>query len=425
MPPQDTSDRNLPLWYYGFAHFCLFTVGAAFVFSPRAIAGFYYHPKMVAVVHLITLGWISSSILGSLLMIGPLTLGVSFPRRRLDRWAFWLFVVGTTGMASHFWIDETSGMVGSAPLVVVALLWVGSRAAAGLRSSSVPAEIRLHFHLAVVNIGIAGALGFLVGLDKMVDVLPGNSLSNVFGHGHLAALGWVLMLVMGAGYRLIPMILPSSMPRGRWVWASALLLEAGVLGLGAAFLFRPGWRPLFGALCIAAVGIFLSRVIWMAGHRKPRGRGLPETNLSLVLVFSALLSLVAATVLGALLALGPEGEWRLSAVTAYATLGLLGFFGQMIAGMGARIVPLFAYLWAPREDGCAPTVPPPVGLASQRLEAATCALWLLAVPLLTLSLAFEWIAWLRLAGALLAAAAAVGLAHHLRVLRRAGWRRQA
>jgi cbb3-type cytochrome oxidase subunit 1 len=39
-------------------------------------------------------------------------------------------------------------------------------------------------------------------------------LANVFAYAHLAAVGWVSLMVVGVAYRLLPMVLPSELRRG-------------------------------------------------------------------------------------------------------------------------------------------------------------------------------------------------------------------
>ena len=97
---------GLPLLYFAFAHFCLALGFAALVVSPGLPAGFFHHPRMVALVHLVTLGWITSSILGAFYIVGPLALRM--PRRRARRIASrsratragWLAWCRTSGSAS-------------------------------------------------------------------------------------------------------------------------------------------------------------------------------------------------------------------------------------------------------------------------------------------------------------------------------------
>ena len=60
---------------------------------------------MIGVVHLVTLGWISGSILGALFIVGPLELRMPMPVGRLDYWAFAFYTIGVSqlhGCRSHW-----------------------------------------------------------------------------------------------------------------------------------------------------------------------------------------------------------------------------------------------------------------------------------------------------------------------------------
>src|SRR5215470_10020143 len=153
--------RWLPLLYLGFAHACLATALGVLAIAPARVAGFYYQPRMFALVHLVTLGWITSSILGSLYLVAPLALRVSLPARRLDHAAFAAFAVGVAGMASHFWIDRAVGMLWAAPLVPLAILRVAGRALPGVRRAPIPSEVKVHVVFALANVFLAAGLGFV------------------------------------------------------------------------------------------------------------------------------------------------------------------------------------------------------------------------------------------------------------------------
>src|SRR5262249_57070282 len=108
---------------------------------------------------------------------------------------------------------------------------------------------------------IAGLAGLLIAIDKVAHFLPGFVLSNVFAHAHLAALGWATMMVVGVGYRLLPMTFPSKMPTGKPIYASAILLETGVLGLFLTLLVGRGLGVLFRAATASAVVVVGAHVM--------------------------------------------------------------------------------------------------------------------------------------------------------------------
>ena len=150
-PNDRLPSRTLPLLYFGAAHIALALAAFLVAWSPRAVAGFFYHSWMVAIVHLVTLGWVTSSILGSIYIVAPATLGIPLPARRGDYLAFALVVTGIIGMVAHFWIEQFSGMAWSAATATSGILYVVARLVAGLRRAPVPGGVRVHVALAAAT----------------------------------------------------------------------------------------------------------------------------------------------------------------------------------------------------------------------------------------------------------------------------------
>jgi hypothetical protein len=322
-------------------------------------------------------------------------------------------------MASHFWIGELSGISCSAGLVVVAVAWVALRVHRALVPARIPVEVKLHLRLALGNLLLAGLLGLAIGLDRLLHFWPGYVLDRVFAHAHLAALGFATMMVMGAGYRLLPMLLPAAMPQGRWVWTSALATEAGVLGLAAALLAGARWAVVASALlCALGPAAFLGRVRWMRANPRPAPPFLPRPDLGLGHVALAIASLAVAAGLGLALALAPAAAWKVRAAMLYGALGLVGFLAQMVVGVGSRIVPLHAFLRALARGASAELLAPHT-LPSRPVQAAILGLWIGGLPLLAGGLALDGIGAFRAGAALLGVATVLDAAHQAGMLRRA------
>ena len=92
----------VPLAYYGFAHAGLAAALLVLLVDPSLPGASFYQPRMVALVHLLTIPWLSGSILGSFYIVGPLVLRIPMPAGRGDWIALGSFVSGTTGMVGHF-----------------------------------------------------------------------------------------------------------------------------------------------------------------------------------------------------------------------------------------------------------------------------------------------------------------------------------
>ncbi len=377
--------------YVAFAYLCLGLAFLTLALVPQTIGGFFYHPKMLAVVHLVTLGWITSSILGYFHLVGPVALRSVMRPGWADYVAFALVVIGVTGMVTHFWINGYSGMLWSAGTLLLGLAIVAVRGVRVVVAAKVQPGVKLHISLAFFNVLGAGVLGMLLGLEKqLIHVLPGYMLHSVYAHAHLAALGWATMMVMGVGYRLFPMVLPASMPSNGRTWASAVLIEAGLLVLlvGLPASSRVAIRG--GTLLVlAGLAAFFVQVVWMKRHPKPPPKDLMRPDLGTLHAIQGLFYLLVAAVLGAALAFAPAGAWKIRAATAYGVFALIGFLAQMVIGISARILPMFSWMHYYVGADFKAIPPSQYTMHSRGLQSSGFLLWTLGVPLLAWGLSFD------------------------------------
>jgi len=405
--PSRSVEFAVPLLYLGTAHVSL---ALAFLFAgcwPRAVAGFFYHSWMIALVHLVTLGWITFSILGAIFIVGPLALQMEMRALKMDRVAYGFAVIGLIGMVSHFWMQEFGGMAWSAGTAAAGIMYMTARIALAVRRAPMPAPVKLHIILACFNFWLAASMGILIAIDKVAHVLPGFVLANVFAHAHLAALGWATMMVMGVAYRLLPMTLPSKMPSGRSIYASAILLEAGVLGLFTALLFQSRWAAGFGVVIVCGIAVFGAHVAWMVRHPAPKPAGAPQIDFGVLHAACAGASLIIASAIGVAILVLPASPATLHAAAAYGVFGLVGFLSQMVVAMEARLLPMVAWIWAFAKSGYRqPPVSPHV-MRDRWLQAVVFAAWVIGVPSLAAGMALESAVFVAIGGWVLFAAVAI------------------
>jgi hypothetical protein len=419
MPRTQLPPRLLPVLYFGAAHVALaFAFGAA-ALDPLGVSGFFYHARILGVVHLVTLGWISASILGSLYVIGPIALRIWIPATWLDYTAFTLVLIGIVGMVAHFWLQEYGGMAWSAITVGLGILAVGVHVAQCLYDASLPRAVSAHIVLAFLNVLAAATLGVLIGFDKVYHFLPGFVLANVFAHAHLAALGWATMMVIGVAYRLLPMILPAAMPSGPRLWLSAILLQTGVSGLFVTLLWRAPFAWIFALTIVGGLAAFVSQVVWMLGRPRPRPPGLRRPDPAVLHAVASFCWLFVASVLGVWLTLAAPSSATLRVAMAYGVFGLVGFLAQMVVGMEGRLLPLFAWYWAYANSGYKGPVPSQHEMPWRSGQEIVFVLWLFGVPALAGGLAFDAIPFVAAASWCLFIATLVDTANVIRILRHA------
>ena len=404
---QKLPHRFVPLAYLALAHASLVLALGVLAWEPELLAASFYHPRLLAAVHLVTLGWITGSILGALYLVPPMAMRARLASSAGDGWALALFAAGSSGVASHFWIGELSGVGWSGLVILLAAAWVGGRVRPPIARAPVPREVKVHFVLAFLNLLLGSLLGIAIAVDRLVPFLPSPFFGEVFAHAHVLVLGWATMMVMAAGHRLLPMVLPAAMPVGWRVAMTAWLLEGGILALAAGLLGSSAVLAWVGfALSGTAIALFLANAVWMLRHPKPRPKALPRPDLPALHALGALVSLGIAAILGGvLLVLGPGSPPGLRA--AYGVLALVGFLSQMIVGMAQRLVPWLAWMWAWARSGYSEVPPVPYAIPTRWVQLMTLVTWWSGIPLLALGSGLGHAGAVR-AGALLLLLGALG-----------------
>ena len=322
----------------------LVAAGAAFILAAFGVvwlapelAGHYYHQRVVALTHAVTLGWITFAIMGASYQLIPIVLGRLIWSERLARWQFWVLLVGVGGMVAHFYLGTWPGLVLAGVLFAlgVALHLVNVRLSLrGFDRWTFTARLVV---FAYTGLGLTVTLGLLLGADHIVKVLPGELFPTLHAHVHLALLGWVMPMVLGVAARVYPMFLLAPEPRG-WpvrlqLWGLAAGVPAVVLGLS----LRLPAPVIGGALAVAAAGGgHLAWVIAMARHRRR-----PRLDWALMLALTAAAFMVPGGLLGLGFALDVISGPRLGLVYAVVVLG--GWISLTIAGMMLKIVPFLVW----------------------------------------------------------------------------------
>ena len=406
---------SLPLWYFAFAHACLGLALMALVVRPDLPGVFFHHPRMLAIVHLLTLGWITSSILGAIYIVGPLALRMPLRPSWMDGVAFGGYASGVSGIVSHFWIGEYSGIAWSGALVVATILHVAGRVCAGLVRAPVPWPVKLHVALAFGNLIAAGAFGSVVGLNRMFGWFAWSPMSAAFAHAHLAAVGGAVMMVIGLSYRLVPMIAPAAMPTGASLATSAVLLEAGVIALAVGLLRNSSWVPAAALVIVVGLGAFVRRVRAIIKRKLPPPPALPRPDWATWQTHLAFVWLVVAAVTGLVLTFPISPAQTVSLGWAYGVAGLVGFLAQVVMGIQGRLLPLHGWYRMFEARGLQPPARSAHTLASPALAKAILVTWACGVPSLIFGLTSNRTAWISISSAMLLAGVAANAAQAVQI----------
>ncbi|MBE7484276.1 MAG: hypothetical protein HS104_30445 [Polyangiaceae bacterium] len=337
--PGFVSPALVPPWLPGqhfLAALVFYAVGASTLVlaAPDLSRGHFFVPRVVALVHLFTLGWIVLSIFGALCQFLPVAVGRSV---RFPPLAHLSFAAQTLGVGSFV----VALLASSRPLLLFgafALSLAFAAFAVNLAATLIPVRERNLTWWA-----LAGAAIFLLatpayGVVLALNLRDGALLSDRFGtigqHAHIAILGFVLMVMVGVAHRLLPMFLLTHGASERPAWVAIGLL------FGSATLLSMPWggsARLSAAAALGSAGV-LALLVQAATFFKHRKRRAIDPGMRLVA--SGLAGLGLAVVLAPFALTRGLADPRL--LTTYFVV-LLGAVTLFVAGHYYKIVPFLVW----------------------------------------------------------------------------------
>lgn len=228
---------------------------------------YFYFSTMLALTHLVTLGFITSLMMGVVYRLAPMHFAIQ-PRSVGVAWLQCTsFLIGASGMIFHFWIAEYSGMAWATILVWLASVLQIWNFSGLLQWSRLRNPANAFVAAGLVYLCLAATMGILLGFQKLGNVMPFASLpllSRLSVHVHLALVGWVVHLIFGFQARLLPSTGKSSL------WLRFALLQVGLVGLMVTLLGgvgHPGWfAPVIAAaFVVQSIGpwrLFVTKGYW-------------------------------------------------------------------------------------------------------------------------------------------------------------------
>ncbi|MDE2182915.1 MAG: hypothetical protein KGJ78_07835 [Alphaproteobacteria bacterium] len=308
-----------------------------------------FAPTTLAVVHLLTIGWITVLMLGALHQFLPVITAQRIVAGRSALISLVAILGGLCGMEAGFL--AMGGVLPMACLICLpvggTLVLVGLVTASGVLARILWRTRPLPFSARFVAVGlvfllVTAAMGIVMGLVfAYPDLVPWPEALSTGFHLHLLAglVGWFTLTAIGVSYRLLSMFTLAPEERGG-IGTAVFVLSAGgtaaawLIGLAnAAGLAVPGETAALGA---AATGVALYFVDMIRLYRARRRRKL-ELNTSMAVpplaAFAACLVGVLAIAAGDDAFIGPV-----------AYLFIFGWLSGLGLSQLYKIVPFLTWL---------------------------------------------------------------------------------
>ncbi|MFK5857571.1 MAG: hypothetical protein QM503_15690 [Bacteroidota bacterium] len=191
-----------------------------------------------------------------------------------------------------------------------------------------------------------GAVSFLVASIVLFIAAPDLTRHymspKLFTLTHILILGWITMIIFGALYQLIPVVMEVKLYSEKLAVISFFLFAAGLITLSVSF-----WTFAFGRSIGLEVGGYLivTAVILFAINTLKSAAKSDRKNIENTFIITAVIWLILTVTLGIIMALNFAfhfiSESHLQLLKLHAHIGFVGWFLMLVVGVASKLMPMF------------------------------------------------------------------------------------
>ncbi|HSD64037.1 MAG TPA: hypothetical protein VLB50_09570, partial [Ignavibacteriaceae bacterium] len=317
-----------------------FILNILLVLNYTTFHGHHFQPKILALTHIATLGWITMIIFGALFQLIPVVLQVKLFSELLAKIQFWIFTFGVFTLVYSFWffLIDLPLTIG-ASLINLAILLFLINIIVTLTQVKEWNITGTYLSAALFYLLITAIVGLMMALNLWHPYFSKSHLVYLGYHVNIAVIGWVSMVIMGVTFKLISMFTLShnfSIISGKWAFG---FINAGLIGL-IILLHLPESNIFYlisAILIVVGIFFFLYQVYIIFKNRLRK-----KLDIALKFTFSAYIVLGITTLLGfSFLFVDYPASTNIS--LAYGYLIFFGFISMLIIGQMYKILPFLTW----------------------------------------------------------------------------------
>ena len=200
-----------------------------------------------------------------------------------------------------------------------------------------PEDIPVRFFLSAPAFGIlAGLLVLFAGQDLFIS----NWSMETIALTHVFTLGWLAMIMMGSFYQMVPVLVGGTVP---FISASRVVHAGFTLGV---LLIVSGIYLLNESLIIAASALLLTSLLFFIVQITIALFKVKGDRPTVVAMRISILAFLFTVLLGLYFSGGHASIWelpdnRIGMTVSHLVLGLFGWVGCLIMGVGFHVIPMF------------------------------------------------------------------------------------
>ncbi len=391
------STKNAPSIWVVVPHFLIGTVSFLLaslfvVFNYEALLGYHINGHVLAIAHLMILGWVSMIIFGALYQLIPVVMQVKLYSEKLAIITLVSLVVGLFFLIAGFLgyqFQLTNNFIIGGSLIIIAIIMFAFNTLKSALLSKDTSISTFYISAAGGYLLLTVLMGLFIPINLTYNLLPLAHTQLMTTHIVLGLAGWFLMLVIGVAAKLMPMFLIVHRTKENLLKWGFYLINGGIIVIFAT-TFISGTPYLLNQISfisiLAGLVLFLLFNYDVFSHRMRRKLdiGMKLSAIGLIMFAVSVLSFVA-------LYFG-NGVFGLAVGRLEILAGLMlvyGFFTGLILGQTYKTLPFIIWLFYYQKLVGKQKVPLVADLYSDRLAEIHMFSFLLSVVLFVIGLLFS------------------------------------
>lgn len=312
-------------------------------FTANEWMNLYFSPKLIAIVHLLVLGWGTMIAFGALYQLIPVVYETSLFSEKLAKITFVIYTLSVVFLTYTFWVASFFHLLFYASLtmffslilfIINLSITYRKRTKSNISSRFITTAL---FWLALTVI-----VGTLTALNFKFHFFNQSHLQYLKIHAHIGLIGWFVMLIIGASSILIPMFVISHQTNTKTLNISYLLINIGLLGLSINwFLHSYKLLELLMILSIfVGIGNYL-RYVYLVF--KTRIRKVLDTAMKMTFI-SLIILIITLIISGILTGFQLMNISKMSIIILYGSSIIIGFISTIILGQIYKTLPFIVWL---------------------------------------------------------------------------------
>ncbi len=307
---------------------------------------FFMNTRIISLTHIFTLGFLVMVIMGASYMLLPVALGVKIAYDKLFFPVYYAYVVSVLIFIIGMYYSISALIALGGSLLFISLLLYDFNVLVSLKRVRKWDYSALGIAFAYIYLFIGLSIGLYLALSFRFHI--GINLFDILkDHIYVMFVGFVIMLFIAIAYRLLPMFYMTKTPAKPFWITDIILINLGIIVIIASSFFGGIVNECLTLVGSGALflGILLFCYIFFSLMLKRLKKKLDITTFY---IYSGIIFLVAAIILGAILFFLPESlrssSYGIGLYYMFGFTALFCFSGMIIIGFLHKIFPFLISL---------------------------------------------------------------------------------